>query len=65
MREFDIGYDELIYSTDKIASLINADPQFTQYLQNGAEISGIEFTNIFPDEKSIKEIVKFRRGNNC
>lgn len=64
MREFDIDYDKLIYSTDKVATLINADPQLTQYLQNGAEISGIEFTSIFPDEKSVKEIVKFRRENN-
>lgn len=63
MREFDIGYDKLVYSTDKIASLINADPQLTQYLPNGAEILGIEFTSIFPDEKSVMEIVKFRRGN--
>lgn len=64
MRESDIGYDRLAYSTGKIASLINADPQRTQYLQNRAEISNIEFTSIFPDETSIMEIVKFRRGNN-
>lgn len=64
MRESDIGYDRLAYGTGKIASLINADPQRTQYLQNGAEISNIEFTSIFPDETSIMEIVKFRRGNN-
>lgn len=64
MREFDIGYDKLIYSTDKIASLINTDPKLTQYLQNGAEILGIEFTSIFPDEKSIEEMVRFRRKNS-
>lgn len=62
MREFDIGYDRLMYNTDKIAAKINANSQISQYLQNGAEISGIEFTSIFPDEKSVIEIVKFCRG---
>ncbi|MCM1023446.1 MAG: hypothetical protein NC395_05235 [Prevotella sp.] len=63
MRGLDIEYGKLIYSTDKIIPSINADPQIKRYLKNGEEISDIEFTSIFPDEDSVKKIVKARREN--
>lgn len=63
MHEFDIGYDKLMYNGDKIISLVNSDPQLTQYLKNGAEISDIEFTSVFPNENSIEKILKSRRKN--
>lgn len=63
MRELDIDYDKLMYNTDKIVSLINGSSQSGRYLPNGVEITDIEFTSICPDEKSIMEIVSFRRKN--
>lgn len=64
MRELDIDYDKLIYRTDEIAARINTNPQNVGYLPNGIEITEVEFTSICPDEKSIMEIVNFRRKNN-
>lgn len=61
MRELDIEYGRLPYNTDTIVSAINADPQIKRYFKNGEEISDIEFTSIFPNEDSVKKIVKTRR----
>lgn len=63
MKEFDIGYDKLIYNSDVIANGINSDPRNKQYLKSGTEIKSIEFSSLYPDENSIKEIVRIRRNN--
>lgn len=63
MGELDIDYDKLIYRTDEIAARINANSRNAKYLQNGIEITDIEFTSMCPNEKSIMDIVSFRRKN--
>ena len=61
MRDYDVDYDKLMYHTDEIASQINSDERINQYLPMGKEIVSIEFSSIYPDEKSVMEIVKARR----
>ena len=61
MRDHDIDYDRLMYHTGEIASQINSDEKINQYLPLGKEIVSIEFSSIYPDEKSVMEIVKARR----
>ena len=61
MREQDIDYDKLMYHTDEIVSRINANEQISRYLSAGKRILSMEFSSIYPDEKSVMEIVKARR----
>lgn len=61
MRGQDIDYDKLMYHTDEIVSHINADDRIKQYLPAGTDVLSVEFSSIYPDEKSVMEIVKARR----
>lgn len=61
MRGQNIDYDKLMYHTDEIVSNINANELINRHLPAGRKILSMEFSSIYPDEKSVMEIIKARR----